>query len=182
VIGAITAGLYGIGVPAVTNSYESIATVTVGTATPTISFSSIPSTYKHLQLRGIVRGGGESAVFATFNSNGGNGHALYANGTIAGSYRETGGMMVSITPTGGSGADVYAATVTDILDYQDTNKYKTVRSLTGTEKDIAGGNPYIFLQSSLWQYTAAVSSISLTIAGGSNFAVDTQFALYGIRG
>jgi hypothetical protein len=37
----------------VTNSYESIQTVTVSTATPSITFSSIPATYKHLQIRGL---------------------------------------------------------------------------------------------------------------------------------
>ena len=36
-------------------SFESIATATVSTATPTISFTSIPATYTHLQLRGIAR-------------------------------------------------------------------------------------------------------------------------------
>jgi len=51
VIGAITAGLYAGGVPPVTNSYESIATVTVGSGgASSASFSSIPSTFKHDKL------------------------------------------------------------------------------------------------------------------------------------
>ena len=40
----------------VLNSYESIATVTVGAGgTSTITFSSIPTGYTHLQIRGIAQ-------------------------------------------------------------------------------------------------------------------------------
>ena len=55
----------------VTNSYESIATVTVGSPVSSITFSSIPATYTHLQIRGIIRNnanvGGDAASFR-FNS------------------------------------------------------------------------------------------------------------------
>jgi hypothetical protein len=146
-----------------------------------ITFSGIPTGYKHLQIRSLVRGGSEAAVLASFNGLTGNGHALYGNGSVIGSYRETAGMMVAITPTSGSGSSVFGSAVADILDYADVNKFKTTRALIGTEKDVAGGNAYVFFQSSLWQYTAAVNSITLTINGGSSFAQNSQFALYGVK-
>ena len=44
-------------------SYESIATVTVGAGgSSSISFTSIPSTYKHLQIRAITRDTGTSYI------------------------------------------------------------------------------------------------------------------------
>ena len=55
-IGNIVAGTFSAGVAPVTSSYESIATVSVGSGgQSSIVFSSIPSTYKHLQLRAIAR-------------------------------------------------------------------------------------------------------------------------------
>ena len=51
----IIPGIIASSYPRVSNSYESIATVTVGAGgSSSISFTSIPSTYKHLQLRGII--------------------------------------------------------------------------------------------------------------------------------
>jgi hypothetical protein len=163
-------------------AYDALATVTVPSGgAASITFAGIPTGYKHLQLRSLVRGGSEAAVLASFNGLTGNGHALYGNGSIVGAYQETAGMMVGITPTSGSGSSVFAASVADILDYANVSKFKTTRALIGTEKDISGGNSYVFFQSSLWQYTTAVSSITLTINGGSSFAQNTQFALYGVK-
>jgi hypothetical protein len=166
-------------------AYYPLATVTVPSAgAATISFNSIPQTYKNLQIRGIGRdvSGGESAIFASFNGTGGNGHALYGNGTILGSYQETQGMAIALTPTSGSNSSIFGAGVADILDYSNTNKFKTIRALSGAEKDIAGGNAYIFVQSSLWQSTNAITSISLRINNGANFVQYSSFTLYGIKG
>lgn len=166
-------------------AYESIAAVTVPSGgVASITFSSIPQNYAHLQIRGTAKdsSGGESAIFASFNGSNGNGHALYASGSIIGSYQETQGMAIGLTPTTGSGASVFSAAVADILDYSSTTKFKTTRALSGTERDVAGGNSYVFLQSSLWQSTSAVTSIALRINNGSNFVQNTQFALYGIKG
>ena len=54
-IGNSIAGFLGTGVAASTSSYESIATTTVGAGgSSSISFTSIPSTYTHLQVRGLT--------------------------------------------------------------------------------------------------------------------------------
>ena len=54
-IGNAIAGLYAGGVPPVTTAYESIATTTLSSTQATITFSSIPSTYEHLQIRWIAK-------------------------------------------------------------------------------------------------------------------------------
>lgn len=74
-------------------------------------------------------------------------------------------------------ASSYSAFVIDILDYKNTNKYKTVRGLAGWTVD---GSGYGGISSGVWQNTNAITSINLVPSG--NFIQYTQFALYGIRG
>ena len=68
--GGLSASAYGLFSLQSTNSYESIQTVTVGSGgQSTISFTSIPSTYKHLQIRMLARATGASTVgLIRFNS------------------------------------------------------------------------------------------------------------------
>jgi hypothetical protein len=163
-------------------AFGSIATVNVGSGgASTITFSNIPASYQHLQLRGVVRGGNEVAVIASFNGTGGNGHTLYGNGSIKGSFRETGVIPICVTPNSGNNSNIFGAFVCDILDYGNTNKYKTTRSLHGTEKN-SSGNSYIMFSSGLWESTSAVTSIVLTVNGGANFVQNSTVALYGIKG
>jgi hypothetical protein len=178
VIGAITAGLFGTGVAASTNSYESIATVTVGAGgQSTISFTSIPSTYKHLQLRGILNdtGGGGYNAFVQLNSDTGANYAwhyLQGNGATAGAGAATSTTSFIIGKTGYTNGN--GATVVDILDYQNTNKYKTARSLNGIDFNNSSG--VLFYSSGLWQNTAAITTISVTNSSGT-FGQYSQFAL-----
>ena len=172
--------------PRITNAYESIATTTVGGGgSSTITFSSIPSTYKHLQVRGISRGtgGSERAVYIKFNGDSGsnyNGHNLTGNGTAASAGNEgTAGYTIGAITAGSlATASVYGASVIDILDYQNTNKYKTVRSLDGYDTN---GGGKVELRSGLWMSTSAVNQIELTLSSNS-FEQYSQFALYGIKG
>jgi hypothetical protein len=69
--------------------------------------------------------------------------------------------------------------VVDILDYANTNKYKTTRNLMGFDYN---GSGTIRSISGLWMSTSAINSITLTTGTSSNWQGDTQFALYGIKG
>ena len=185
-IGAITAGLFGTGVPPVTNSYESIATVSLGSSQSSISFTSIPSTYKHLQVRGILRNASGSNVGGgkvTFNSDTTSGnytfHRLVGDGSSASAYGQSGLDFILRSVNNGVTAGIFGASVVDILDYADTNKYTTTRALTGA--DINGVNGVLGLYSQLWLNTAAITSITVT-PSETNFAQYSQLALYGIKG
>jgi hypothetical protein len=174
------------------SSYESIATVTVGiTPQSTITFSSIPSTYKHLQIRFIARCSRAdytvAALNARFNSDTAanySGHYLGGNGGSAFAY---GGANYTFSPAGlVSGTTVTASTfsggVIDVLDYQNTNKYKTVRSLAGFNGNASGTGDEINLQSGSWRNTAAVTSIDFTLETAANFLQYSSFALFGVKG
>lgn len=179
-----TAAVFAAPVPPVTNSYESIATVTVGSGgSSTITFSSIPSTYKHLQLRMTLKGTvASSALLVQFSgdtTSSYNNHYLEGNGSsVVAGYDATGAIIVygTIAPT--AATSVFTGGVMDILDYTNTNKYKTVRTLSGYD---ANGSGIIDFDSGLWRNTGTVSSALLYPTSG-NFAQYSQIALYGIKG
>jgi hypothetical protein len=170
------------------NSYESIATTTVGSGgVATVTFSSIPATYTHLQIRWIARdnlaGDGSDSIIR-FNSDSGSNyswHQLIGDGSTAAAYSSTSQTSARAGSITGAtaGANVFAATVLDILDYADTNKYKTLRNLAGFDSNGVGN---IALNSALWMSTSAITSIVIAPRVGVLFSQYSQFALYGIKG
>jgi len=183
------------GSKAITGSYESIATVTVGSGgSSTITFTSIPATYKHLQIRAISKnnqsatGYGNSTVTASFNSDttytNYYGHQLNGNGSTANGYaNQASGYYgeIGLSSWGNSGqTSMFAGFVADILDYTNTSKYKTIRYIAG--KDGNGGGDINF-GSGLWMSTSAITSITLyNYLTSLNFAQYSSFALYGVKG
>ena len=165
-------------------SYDSIATVTVGSGgQSTITFSSIPSTYKHLQIRGIARdagGNGEWKIELNSDTTTTNyyRHGIYGDGASASAFGVNNNTVAPVSYSGQT-ASVFGGYVVDILDYTNTNKYKTIRTLGGYDTN-GGGQEGLF--SNLWKNTNAITDISLKIVGGTNFAQYSQFALFGIKG
>jgi hypothetical protein len=194
------AAILDAGVAASTNSYESISTVTVGAGgQASIDFTAIPSTYKHLQIRYIGYSTRTNLPLDTYEVRLGTGsidttasysyHNLYGDGSIAGATAAAStttiqpvfcvGTLFTSNPKSGAG-------VIDLLDYADTNKYKTVRILGGFDNNgtQGSGTQYggrIGLTSGLWQKTTAVNTITLFPTNGS-WGQYSSFALYGIKG
>ena len=171
----------------VTNSYESIATVTVGAGgAATISFSSIPATYKHLQLRLYAKstraaGNAGDAINMRFNSDSGTNysyHQLQGNGTTASASGLATQSQIQIERAGDATASIVGVMIVDILEYANTNIYKTTRNLGGVDFN---GSGYVTLMSGNWRSTAAINAISLDPNAG-DFAQYSQAALYGIKG
>ena len=181
----------------VTNNYSSIQTVTVGSGgVSTVTFSSIPQTYTHLQIRAITRstssvgGSGVSyggSGFMTFNGDSGsnyNEHYLYGDGSSAGSgaIGTLSYMLISDLggPYSGQTANTYSGSIIDILDYTSTTKNKTIRVLNGQDRNGAGR---ALFQSGVWFNSTiqAITSISIVESDSANFAQYSQFALYGIK-
>ena len=180
------------------NSYESIATVNVSSGgASTVSFSSIPGTYKHLQIRGfsqtnrpiyttdnalMLLGNGSIDTGANYSkhslySDYQNGSAVYADGSANSS-----DINAIFTTTGVASA--FGACVIDILDYSNTNKYKTIRSLSGADANgtVALYNPSVGIASGSWRSTSAVTNIRFSPVTGTGFNQYTSFALYGVKG
>lgn len=180
------------GNPAVTfSSYESIATVTVGSGgAADVTFSSIPSTYKHLQIRIIARdnrsGFDNTPLFMQFNgdtSTNYGSHQLFGDGSSAQAIADNAVDQTNIRINRFTGAtasaNVFGVAVVDILDYTSTNKNKTVRTLGGYDNN---GTGRIYLESGLWRNSStAISSINITPTT-TPIQQYSQFALYGIKG
>jgi hypothetical protein len=174
----------------VPTAYESIATVTVGSGgSSTITFSSIPATYTHLQIRGIwkddfaptdiayveltVNGSSSGYSYHNFRSDGSSAVAG------AGSSLDRTFQAFSLPSNNASYANMFGTGIIDILDYANTNKYKTIRTLFGFD---GNGSGRIGLASGSWQSTSAITSIELKDQNAGNFVQYSSFALYGIRG
>jgi len=173
--------------------YQSIQTARVLSGTQsTISFTSIPSNFQHLQIRGFAQC--NRATFGTddlnirFNGDTGSNyayHRLFGNGATpeAGAAASQTFMQV-LSGSGTGNGNTFGVSIIDILDYANTNKNKTMRTLSGDDLNgtVAGFPGYVVLSSGLWQSTSAVTSISIIINTGASFTAGTHFALYGIRG
>jgi len=188
VIGAITAGLFSAGVTPATNSYESIATVSVGVGgAATAVFSSIPSTFKHLQVRFLARDNRASTadtIALRFNLDTGSNyriHYLLGDGSSVSSGGFAGtSLEVYRISAASSGANIFGAGVIDILDYTSTNKNKTVRALGGVDQN--GSGEIVFGSGLYFATPAAINSITILPTNGTLFNEYSSFALYGIKG
>jgi hypothetical protein len=174
-------GSFSSGVTVAPSSYESIATVTVGSGgSSSISFTSIPSTYTHLQIRTSSRISGQNYGLLRFNSDSSsvyNTHFLFGDGSNAQAAENRPATNIFAIYVG-SATDNYGPGIVDILDYTNTNKFTTTRSLTGKDEN---GSGVILLISGLWRNTAAITNIEI-LAQASTFAQYSSFALYGIKG
>jgi hypothetical protein len=169
-------------------AYDSIATTTVSTPVSTITFSSIPSGYTHLQLRIIARGTvaqTEMQTFYRFNGDTGSNYAIhFLRSSGAAVFNGDGTSIPQASaqtryPASLAASSIFGAGVTDILDYKNTSKYTTMRSLGGVD---ANGSGQLYFTSGLWMNTSAVTSITIGINDGGDFAQYSSFALYGIKG
>jgi len=155
--------------------------ITVGPAgASSVSFTNIPSTYSHLQLRIIGRSASSNYGFLRFNSDSGSNYAshfLYGDGSSAAASAVTSSTSIYGARMGAA-TSTFGASIVDILDYANTNKNKTVRTLMGNDEN---GSGLVLLVSGLWTSTSAISSITY-IPQVSDFLQNSQFALYGIKG
>jgi len=188
-ITSVKSGATGISLALDNNFMEPIATTLVeSTSVNSITFNDIPQGYKHLQIRWTAR---NNAAFNSFDpslirfnsdaSNNYTAHYLTGNGSSAnaGASTSINYGWIGLTNYGNTTASVFSVGVTDILDYSNTNKFKTIRALSGAD---CNGSGEAFFSSSLWQSTNAISSITLYSNGNGNFVQHSRFSLYGIKG
>jgi hypothetical protein len=187
-------GILASSVPAAAGDYESIATVTVGSGgASNVEFTSIPSTYTHLQVRcfsqtnrgtygtdsmSLLVNGDTSASYAY--------HFLRGSGASVAAAESTSLSIISEISTQGCGTTTggtFGVSIIDILDYANTNKYKTFRNLNGNDINgtIASVGGYISLLSALWMKTNAITSLKFAPVNGTTFSQYSHFALYGIK-
>ena len=180
------------GIAPSTNSYESISTVTVGSGgSATVTFSSIPATYTHLQIRifGQTSRGTYGNDQMTMRVNGDTGsnyssHILSGDGASASASGAATQTSINLSfKLGSTTSSAFGAFIIDALDYANTSKYKTIRNLAGVDINgtISSFGGEVELSSGLWQSTSAITSLTFTPVN-ANFTQYSSFALYGIKG
>jgi hypothetical protein len=174
-------------------SYESIAVSTVGAGgASSISFSSIPGTYSHLQIRYFARTNratfGTDSLSITLNGVTSSSYAYHyivgdgASVSASASASQTSAKLGD-NSMGTTVVNYFGVGVIDILDYADTNKNTTIRALGGSDINgtTASYGGHVSLGSALFTSTAAITSMTFSSATGANFTQYTHFALYGIK-
>ena len=175
---------------------EAIATTYLEADAASVTFSSIPSTYEHLEVRMSMMGDRlpSSTWYLYLRLNGDTGanysnHQMYVRGTgtttpVGARYTGQQSHWTPDLPTHGAGWLSYASEIIDIFDYANTNKNTTfsIRSAVGSRFGIS----YTGLFSGMWDNTAAVNAIWLA---PDNSGTDdciwlrgSSFTLYGWNG
>jgi hypothetical protein len=180
--------------PTIHSSYESIASYTVsGSSTSTITFSSIPATYKHLQIRATTKCLGNYGVATSCKT------VFNSDTTVANYYGEyitnqgssplglgsSATNSYSFYSANNNNTNIFSGVVIDIFDYASTTFKKGLKSYGGYD----AGSQYSsgtygsmqFAGSMTWNNTAAITTIALNADDG-NWAPYSTFALYGIKG
>jgi hypothetical protein len=180
---------FGGGFAEILTSYESIQTVTLSSNQTNIQFTSIPQTYKHLQIRGIGKSDRANIYDnISIQFNGDTTTTDYTSHLFQG---DGAGISIQSYPQNipyvgianvlGSdsvNANLFGAFIIDILDYTNVNKYKATRTIGGVDNS---GSGVVGLTGGLWNVPDAISSIFIKAQNGTNLKTYTNIALYGIK-
>ena len=179
---------------AAAGDFESIATVSVGSGgAATVTFSSIPATYTHLQVRYIAQTNrgtfGRDTVGMRINSDSASNYSCHflsgdGSGVSAGADTSPNIIRTGVAGTTTAGTYFFGAGIIDLLDYANTNKYKTVRTFGGNDVNgtVGGAGGEAVYQSGNWRNTSAITSLTFSMFSGTTFSQNSVFALYGIKG
>ena len=182
-----------------TPAWDNIATYSAG-ATSLITLSSIPSTYKYLRivtrLRDVRTGAPYSGTLLSFNGTPTGTNYAYTwtygdsrtNNTAPFEDSTSGAANIGLVTCGTSpyvsDGSIYAYSILDIFDYQNTSKATTVLGYSGFMDNASSysiKNQIVFMVNGTWNDTSTVNSIYLT-PSNPNYAGSVRVALYGIKG
>lgn len=180
-------GVFSAGVSAgETNSFELISTTILGSTTASVTFdTSALSAYKHLQVRYVARNASDSNGLIGVTYNGASSsyqwHRLRGNGSSVSSTASSDSRIEVYGSGSSAGSNQFGTGIIDILDFNSTTKYKTLRALVGVV-DSAGSMKEIDLMSGAYfGNTNALTSLTLTQIYGTGFIAASRFSLYGAK-
>ena len=158
------------------STYAPIATQTLGSATASLTFSTIASTYTDLVLVSIGTNSALNDIKLRFNSDTGNNYSetlLLGSGSsaITGRGSNISGLVHNYTDS------AIASATTSILNYSNSTTYKTTLTRWNAT---SSSDPYTAAYVGLWRNTAAITSITVFVASGT-MSIGSTFTLYGIK-
>jgi hypothetical protein len=162
-----------------TATYEPISSTSFTAATASHTFSSIPSTYKHLQIVAFVKSSTSTPYMQMrYNSDSGNNYNQINWFPSAGSWGSGGNYSAPIGYVASNGmfnSSTFGNLVIDIVDYTNTNTEKNFIAYGGSQAQ-EGEMTY-----GVWHSSSAINNIYLQLSAG-NFATGTTITLYGLLG
>lgn len=156
-------------------TYTPVATQTLGTATASITFSSISGSYTDLIL--VFDGTVSANQYVAFRVNSdtsgnyswtrlyGDGSAAYSTNAGSVSYGRTG---IGDPSTGRT------TTTSHFMNYSNSTTFKSVLSRSS-------GGGFVGSLINLWRSTSAITSITVLTTTADTFSVGSTFTLYGIK-
>jgi len=179
--GASTRGYGGLRSAVAGGNFDSIASVTLASNADTMGFTSIPGTYKHLQIRGIFNSTAVRNGTPRFTLNGDGASGNYSvqgikNSTINNENGINQAYMFLDTQLPG----FFNCFTLDIFDYANTNKFKTFQFRQGVS-DYTGSEFYDVFGTGNYRSLSAITSFSLQDQQVSDLTTLSTIALYGIK-
>jgi hypothetical protein len=165
------------------NTYDAIATQTLGSSTSTVTFSSIPSTYTDLVLVVSAVENSNAPVYLRVN---GLTTSIYSNTWMRGDGSTASSSRYNTAALGGSGLNLdnfsaqppfpsgFSGQATyNIMNYSNTTTFKTVMLRHGSSN-------WTIANVGLIQTTSAISSLEI-YPFATSWATGSTFSLYGIK-
>lgn len=172
--------------PIGTSGVVKVAEQILSAAAATVTFSSIPGTYRSLRLMVHARGDAAAAAVALLARVNGDSTAVYdlqgydSNGTALTAGASTGAASWDVGAITAANGPVGGAGILDLHlpDYARTAFWKSGQSVSGEVQ--SSTSRFLRARHLVWRNTAAVNSLSLLTSSG-NFVPGSVFTLYGIR-
>jgi parallel beta-helix repeat protein len=165
------------------SDFVKIAETVVGSAVPSVTFSSISAAYRNLKL--VITGRTDAAgtdFTILFNGDAGSNYqnVLAYNGSAAGASANFSQTSATLGSTASSSSPANQAGVSEIMiyDYASTTFYKSATSLSHRLDGVS--TAYILEYAVTWNSTAAINSIQVS-SGAGNFITGSTFTLYGLK-
>ena len=157
-------------------TYTPIASITLGAAAASVTFSSIPQTYTDLIVVSQAQlTTGSQLIFLRFNSDSANNYSVtrvYGDGSTATSDRFS--TQSGIDSSFVSNSSRTIANI-NIQNYSNSTTYKTALGRWNS-------SGFATLLAGLWRNTNAITSLTLTPNASDTFIAGSTFNLYGILG
>jgi hypothetical protein len=187
--GASSKGLGGLGAfgsTIIPSDYEAIATYTSTGSDTFFDFTSIPSNYRYLEVRGYGKHNSSNYANVAVRMNGdattGNYRWIFsvANGTSRSSATDSNSNHLPILQSFPSSANNMGVCVFVFNEYKATNKFKTVTCYGGaTENGSDVGE--VSIGAGTWLSTSAITSLRFLNTGGPSWSTGSKFVLYGVK-
>ena len=158
-------------------TYTPIASITLGAAVSSVTFSSIPSTYTDLVMTVATISSTTNYPYVVLNGDTGTNYSktwLTGTGSAASSGRDTSTAISYITANAASTTSSGFISIVHFMNYSNSTTNKTFLSRSNN----AGSG--VDLQVNLWRNTSAITSVQI-LANTGTFSAGSTFNLYGIQ-